>query len=289
MKTSLDHLPEYKQLEIKRAVEIILGEAKVDMIILFGSYARGDWVEDFQPDGLNMHEYKSDLDLMLVVKNEKLVDKIEKLHSIEIELDRKVKTPASLLVEDITFLNQRIKEGQYFYADIFKEGILLHDSGKLKLESPQQLNFKQRKNLAVDDFEYWFNSANEYFRQYTHAIADESHNVAAFNLHQVAERLISALLLVVVYYKPNTHDLLKLYRKASAIDRGFSKIFPQDTPEEKQLFELLRKAYVDARYKKTYKITKEELLELQSRVDHIQALTEEICKKTIESFNLNSH
>ncbi|MES2208478.1 MAG: HEPN domain-containing protein [Pseudomonadota bacterium] len=285
MKTSLDHLPEYKQQEIQRAVEIINSTVKVDMIILFGSYARGDWVEDFQPDGMNMHEYKSDLDLMLVVKNEKLVDKIEKMHSIEIDLDSKVKTPASLLVEDITFLNQRIKEGQYFYADIYKEGILLYDSGKLKLESPQQLNFKQRKNLAIDDFEYWFNSAKEYFKQYNHAINDESYNVAAFNLHQVAERLISALLLVVVYYKPNTHNLLKLYRKASAIDQRFSKVFPQDSEEEKRLFELLRKAYVDARYKKTYTITKDELLKLQKRVKQVQALTEEICKKTIENFS----
>jgi uncharacterized protein len=285
MKTSLDHLPEYKQLEIKRAVNIILSEAKVDIIILFGSYARGDWVEDFKPDGLNMHEYKSDLDLMLVVKNEKLVDKIEKLHSIEIELDKKVKTPASLIVEDIKFLNQRIREGQYFYSDVHKEGILLYDSGKLKLDSPQQLHPKQRKQLAIDDFEYWIGKAKEYFKYYIFAFNEEDNNTAAFLLHQSVERFISALLLVVVYYKPNTHDLLKLYRKTCAIDQRFSKIFPQDTEEEKKLFELLRKAYVDARYKKTYTITQDELLNLQNRVKQIQTLTEEICKKTIESFS----
>jgi uncharacterized protein len=285
MKTSLDHLPERKQYDIKRAIEIIRDTVKVDMIILFGSYARGDWVEDFQPDGLNMHEYKSDLDLMIVVKNEKIADKVEKMLSIETELDKKVKTPVSLLVEDIHFLNQRIREGQYFYKDVYSEGILLYDSGKLALDSPKQLNFKQRKQLAKDDFEYWFNSAKEYLRQYFHALDDVSYNVGAFNLHQVVERLISALLLVVVYYKPNTHDLEKLYRKASAIDHRFSKIFPKDLPEEKHLFELLRKAYVDARYKKTYKINKEELLELQKRVEQIQGLTEEICQKTIESFS----
>ncbi|CAH2408248.1 hypothetical protein MES5069_660032 [Mesorhizobium escarrei] len=59
MKTSIDHLPEHKQEELARAVEILhaefedaLAESSADWkksgrilkIILFGSYARGDWV-----------------------------------------------------------------------------------------------------------------------------------------------------------------------------------------------------------------------------------------------------
>lgn len=46
MKTTLDHLPEQKQQELQRAVEILREETQAEMIILFGSYARGDWVED---------------------------------------------------------------------------------------------------------------------------------------------------------------------------------------------------------------------------------------------------
>ena len=37
------------------------------------------------------------------------------------------------------------------------------------------------------------------------------------------------------------------------------KIFPMDTPERKECFELLRDAYVDARYNKNYSISKKQL------------------------------
>ncbi len=49
-------------------------------------------------------------------------------------------------------------------------------------------------------------------------------------------------------------------------------------------FTLLKKAYVDARYKKDYKITKEQLEYLAERVKILQKLTKKICTAKIESF-----
>jgi predicted nucleotidyltransferase len=47
MKKSLAHLPKHKRGELKLVTDIILDECPtVLMVILFGSYARGDWVED---------------------------------------------------------------------------------------------------------------------------------------------------------------------------------------------------------------------------------------------------
>jgi len=46
MRTSLEILPKDKQEELHRVVEIIREEFKPEMIILFGSHARGNWVED---------------------------------------------------------------------------------------------------------------------------------------------------------------------------------------------------------------------------------------------------
>ena len=76
MKTSLEHLPETKRRELARAVEILFAEFEAAIshaqaefkrqhqilkVILFGSYARGDWVDD--PVG----GYASDYDLLVVV------------------------------------------------------------------------------------------------------------------------------------------------------------------------------------------------------------------------------
>ena len=69
MRTGLDHLPLAKQRELDRVVEMIFQgfreatqnatgrkkSARIVKIILFGSYARGDWVDA----PLDANQYKS--------------------------------------------------------------------------------------------------------------------------------------------------------------------------------------------------------------------------------------
>ncbi|MHC4397037.1 MAG: nucleotidyltransferase domain-containing protein [Planctomycetota bacterium] len=52
MKKSLSHLPKHKQAELKLITRIIRKQfPSAHMIILFGSYARGQWVEDTYTEG----------------------------------------------------------------------------------------------------------------------------------------------------------------------------------------------------------------------------------------------
>jgi len=46
MNTRPKHLPSHKQQTLQDIVLAILSRHDVEMIILFGSHARGDWVED---------------------------------------------------------------------------------------------------------------------------------------------------------------------------------------------------------------------------------------------------
>ena len=66
MKRSLAHLPKLKQLELIEITSIIKVNPGVEMIILFGSYARGDWVEDIYTEGHITYEYKSDFDILII-------------------------------------------------------------------------------------------------------------------------------------------------------------------------------------------------------------------------------
>ena len=70
----------------------------------------------------------------------------------------------------------------------------------------------------------------------------------------------------------------------NALDPRFIQVFPFATPEEERLFKLLRDAYIDARYKKGYKINEEELLWLSERVKLLQSLTETLCQEKMQSF-----
>lgn len=47
MKTDYSHLPEHKQAELKAIKEALIPRySEIEMILLFGSYARGNWIED---------------------------------------------------------------------------------------------------------------------------------------------------------------------------------------------------------------------------------------------------
>lgn len=130
MKRSLAHLPKYKREELKKITSIINENADVEMIILFGSYARGTWVEDIYKEGHITYEYKSDFDILVVAKEHGLARKLglwDKIKSI-IRRSSTIRTHVALIVHDIKEVNKALSSGQYFFSDIKKEGVLLYNS-----------------------------------------------------------------------------------------------------------------------------------------------------------------
>ena len=70
MQTTLPkHLKRNKRAEFKKIVEIIKKHVQVEMIILFGSYARGDFVEydEKQVQG-HIETYESDFDIIVALR-----------------------------------------------------------------------------------------------------------------------------------------------------------------------------------------------------------------------------
>jgi HEPN domain-containing protein/predicted nucleotidyltransferase len=287
MKKSLAHLPEHKQKELKLITRIILDKfGEAEMIILFGSYARGTWVEDSYVEDKVIYEYASDFDVLLITKDQKIASQARKQTFVEqaIEKKKQIKTPVSIIYHGINHVNTSISQGHYFFTDIKKEGILLYDSGKYKLAETKELTSAVKKKNAEEDFEQWFESAKNFYRTFEFNLKEEMYKVAAFQLHQATERFYHTIIVVFTGNKPKMHNLETLGKRAANMDGEFLKIFPRDTAEQDRLFKLLKHAYVDARYKKEYKITKAELEYLAKRVKILQRLTKKICKAKIESF-----
>ncbi|WP_064429664.1 HEPN domain-containing protein [Rickettsia sp. Tenjiku01] len=59
------------------------------------------------------------------------------------------------------------------------------------------------------------------------------------------------------------------------------KVLLQSSPEQKECFALLEKAYVDARYDKNYRISREQLLYLSERIERLKMIMEKICLERI--------
>src|ERR1700738_2543560 len=113
MKMNLNYLPQHKQNELFKLVNIINEVASVEMIILFGSYARNDWVEAKYNE--QHYRYQSDFDILVIVetKSESAQGKIEDEIEKRIRLDEDIKTPTSILVHDLDFVNRRLSRAQY--------------------------------------------------------------------------------------------------------------------------------------------------------------------------------
>src|SRR5690606_3526339 len=130
-KFSLDHLPPKKQRELERVLEILHEEfedalkgsssdwknrGRILKVILFGSYARGSWVDEPH----TAKGYRSDFDLLIVVNNKKLCEfeAYWEKAADRFMHDRAIKTPVSFIVHSRREVNEAIRKGQYFFTDI---------------------------------------------------------------------------------------------------------------------------------------------------------------------------
>jgi HEPN domain-containing protein len=100
-------------------------------------------------------------------------------------------------------------------------------------------------------------------------------------LHQATERYLTAALLVFTGTKPHTHDIEALGKLAAAEHPRLREPFPVATAEDERLFKLLKRAYLDARYSKSYRITAEELGTLGERVKDLAGRVEKACQERI--------
>jgi len=66
------------------------------------------------------------------------------------------------------------------------------------------------------------------------------------------------------------------------VESSFNDWFDFNNSDEKEMFELLRKAYVDARYNSDYKITKRQLKFLEKKVLFLRDEVERLCDVAIK-------
>lgn len=296
MNTSLEHLPEGKRRELAFVVETIrdgfafaigrrtmpnLRGGKLLKIILFGSYARGDWVED--PVG----RYFSDYDLLVVVDREELTDvpefwaKTEERLLEELASGSNLRTPVSLVYHSLEDVNEKLRLGRYFFIDIVREGILLFEEPGFSFVEPRPLSPEEALRETREYFEQWFESANGFLRNASYAIRDKDNNLAAFLLHQTTERFYHCLFLVRTLYSPKTHNLNQLRQLTEDVEPRLKAVWPRDTKFERRCYELLREAYVKARYSRHYRISDEQLTWLSGRVELLQQIVGEVCEERI--------
>ncbi|MDG4898602.1 nucleotidyltransferase and HEPN domain-containing protein [Mesorhizobium sp. WSM4976] len=293
MKSSIDHLPPPKQRELTRTVEVLLEEfddalkgatadfkkrGRILKIILFGSYARGGWVDEPH----TKKGYRSDFDLLVMVNNRKLTDFAGYWQAAADRLMREIDTPVSFIVHSRREVNTALREGQYFFVDIRREGIVLYELDDEPLTNPIPVKPTDALRVATEYLEDRLPHARKFTKGATFYRSEKDYKESAFLLHQSIEQAYGALLLVLTNYSPASHNIKFLRSLAEDQAQELAEAWPRDQQRFVAWFNILNEAYVKARYSRHFEITEEALQWLAERVSDLIDRIETICRERLE-------
>jgi predicted nucleotidyltransferase/HEPN domain-containing protein len=305
MRHDIDHLPANKQRELERVVQLIFEEfedavalacqswkkkGRILKVILYGSYARGGWVDEPH----TAKGYKSDYDLLIVVSDKRLTDRIAFWAKLDDRLMREygitgtLKTPVNFIVHSLQEVNDGLAHGRYFFMDVANDGIALYESDDSELHQPKPKTPHAALEMAKEYFEEWMPSGMQFLETAKFTARKGWNKKAAFLLHQAAESLYHCVLLVVNFYTPHVHNLGFLRTQAERLDHRLVYVWPNDNRQQRAMFEKLKEAYVKARYSKHYSIAEEELEWLGEQVEELGRVVHAICAERIAQLEVNA-
>ncbi|HWW55399.1 MAG TPA: HEPN domain-containing protein [Sphingopyxis sp.] len=297
MRTDLEHLPAAKQRELERIVETIFDEfrvatenatgprkgARILKIILFGSHARGDWVDA----PLSANQYKSDYDILVIVSQKEVTDRAAYWATAEERLiraytiEKTLHTPVNFIVHSLHEVNDGLSHGRVFFMEVAKDGVALYEADDRELATPKPKTPEQALETAREYFEDHVASAAEFLEGYKFYMGRESWKKAAFLLHQATENIYTCALLTLSFYSPYNHNIGFLRSLAEGLDRRLYGIWPEATHRERAMFQKLKEAYTKARYSKHYRVSEEELTWLGERVEELGRVVHQVCSDKI--------
>jgi len=275
MKTSIQHLPAIKRVELNTIKGIIVRIARPEKIILIGLYAEQSGSLDFE----NLSAVVQAYDLLIITRDSEtrtaydIQDRIEGncIHC----------APTTALVYSISYVNHHLLEGNFFFHELKQKGILLFDSGRAFLENGKFPNILQVKTLAEKDFKRWGEQAQSFYKSALFNWERGSERVCVFSLHQAIEQIYQAIILIYTGFKPATHNIDKLRRYTNRLSLELALVFPKDTTKEQQLFGVLSASYIDARYKEEFQVTPNDLQILIERVGRLISVGEQLYRNRL--------
>lgn len=258
-------------------------------IILFGSYARTDWVDE--PE----NGYQSDYDLLVVVSHPDLTEIADYWYVAEdkIQRDTAIARPVNIIVHTLDEVNQALSRGEYFWVDIARDGIVLYELPGSALAAPKPLTAADAYEMAkayfskqVPAIDRWIKLANVSLAE---GVADtEWTRNAAFNLHQAAETAYACFLLVRTLYFPRSHNIKFLRSLAEDSEPRLIEAWPRATRLERRRFELLKRAYVEARYSASYTISADDLEALAQSVRRLRDIVELVSRERLDDLRVRA-
>lgn len=251
----------------EKLVSLILELIKPDMIYLLGaSLYRRRSESIFCPEAPSS-QYYSDYFFLILINNGngkalyEWQDKIEQHCSSFL--------PVTTIVLETTTFNDWLQCGHLFARTVYNSSICLYNLDDISLSLPGDYDADAEQRTIQKNYTGGLNKSREFLAGADLYRIREQTKMAAFMLHQSAEQALRTLLKIGTGFHSCTHNLERLLRYGSMVSYQLPDVFPRKTENEKRLFGLLQKAYIDTRYTENYTINNTDLGLLTARVNRI--------------------
>ena len=189
MKRSIKRLPKRTQEELAVLQELILQYlVNVRMIILYGSYARGEyviWDETYDERG-GLTYYQSDLDILVICDTGDAIKAENHANAFVVpRYDKRMEgrrhpAPPQIIVESTTTFNRAIRRKHYFFYEALRDGILLYDDGTFQIGKPEKLPYREIKQYAEEEYAGCFDMAEGLLRHGKLAQVEKEYKLGSF-------------------------------------------------------------------------------------------------------------
>jgi hypothetical protein len=190
--------------------------------------------------------------------------------------DEAIGRQVNIIVHDLDDVNQALKRGEYFWADIVRDGIVLYELPNHPLAAPVPLTQADALRMAERFFEEWLRRTDDAIDVAQYCMKTDKLKDAAFLLHQATERVYACFVLTSTLYFPKSHNIKFLRSLAEDKEPRLIEAWPRATKIDRRRFELLKRAYVEARYSPNYSISIEDLDALYASVKRLRDIVAQL-------------
>ena len=206
-------------------------------------------------------------------KDHEIVDLVKKRFDDDLSVN--------VLSHSETSVLSALQKGHPFFQKLFTEGVRVYQSDEFSYEiGDEQKEYTELTESKTNrELKHSFELAGNFLSMASDALGSGIHDVGIFLLHQAMEQMCIASIKAHLKYRPSTHSIVNLVALVNCYIPEASTLFPYNTNDERELFDFLKKAYSDVRYKASYRVPDHIAFSLLERVSEFHNLIEEAYQK----------
>ncbi|MDF0489015.1 HEPN domain-containing protein [Sphingomonas sp. H39-1-10] len=296
--TDLDHLSGSMREELRRVTALLFEgfddlcaqkraqryrTARIDKLILYGAHAARDL-------GASPILTPAPIRLLVIVNHNRIAARRDDWAPIRDRLRRawevgEILHPVRLCVHTLSHVNHALVHGVPWFVTIASDGIALYQASSARLEAPRRLPAARRRERGHTEFTRWYERAGDFLIGAAFFEQRGNAPMAALLLHQANEHLYQCVAWSLTLNGLRTHALDELREVAEYLDSRLVLAWPQETPFERRVFGCIRRAYVEVRYGRTYRIAPEEVAWAMDCTAALYKLVQSVCVERLDALN----